>query len=82
LIKLIYRFKETLKQAAAEYSPGVVANYVYDLSKEYSTYYQGVSILKETDPNLVQFRLQLSKLTAEIILKSMNLLGIQVPERM
>ncbi len=82
LLKIIYRFPETLKSSAAEYNPGVVANYVYELSKEYSTYYQTVNILKEENTELVLFRLGLSQLTGRILKNGMSLLGIDVPERM
>ncbi|HEV7231397.1 MAG TPA: arginine--tRNA ligase [Bacteroidia bacterium] len=82
LLKSVYRFPEALQQSAHEYNPGVVANYVYELSKEYSTYYQTVPILKEENPELIGFRLLLSGMTARIIRSSMGLLGIEVPERM
>jgi arginyl-tRNA synthetase len=82
LLKSIYRFPEALLQSANEYNPGVVANYVYELAKEYSTYYQTVPILKEENQDLIYFRLLLSGMTARIIKNSMGLLGIEVPERM
>jgi arginyl-tRNA synthetase len=82
LLKIIYRFPETLKASAAEYNPAVVANYIYELSKEYSTYFQTVNVLKEENKELVMFRLGLSRLTGQIIRNAMNLLGIVVPERM
>jgi arginyl-tRNA synthetase len=82
LVKTIYRFPEVLRQSANEYNPGVLANYVYELAKSYSTYYQTVPILKEENTELIQLRLQLSEFSARIIKKSMQLLGIEVPEKM
>jgi arginyl-tRNA synthetase len=82
LLKIIYRFPEALKSSAAEYNPAVVANYAYELSKEYSTYFQTVNVLKEENRDLVLFRLALSDLTGQVIRNAMSLLGISVPERM
>lgn len=82
LIIRLYRFQSTLEQAASEYSPALIANYVYDLAKEFSQYYHDVSILKEEQKELVLFRLHLSKTIGIAIKESMQLLGIDVPERM
>ncbi len=82
LIIKLYNFNTTLNQAAKEYSPALIANYVYDLAKEYSQYYHEIPILKEELKDLMLFRLQLSKTIGFTIKKSMNLLGIDVPERM
>lgn len=82
LIIRLYRFNATLKQAAAEYSPALIANYVYELAKEYSQYYNDTPILKEELPELMDFRLQLSRTTGIAIRNAMSLLGIDVPERM
>ena len=82
LIIKLYNFNTTLNQAAKEYSPALIANYVYDLAKEYSQYYHEIPILKEEIKDLMLFRLQLSKTIGFTIKKSMNLLGIDVPERM
>ena len=82
LIIKLYSFKTILNQAAAEYSPALIANYVYDLAKEFSQYYHDVSILKEEKKELVLFRLHLSKTIGISIKESMELLGIDVPERM
>jgi arginyl-tRNA synthetase len=81
LIKL-YGFDEAVQQAANEYSPAVIANYVYDLAKEYSQYYHDTPILKESEKDLIMFRLQLSNTIGIAIRSSMKLLGIEVPERM
>lgn len=68
--------------AANEYAPSVVANYVYDLAKEYNGFYQEIQIFGGPDPNLVSFRVALSYVVASVIKRSMELLGIDVPERM
>lgn len=82
LIIKLYTFNTVLNQAAAEYSPALIANYVYDLAKEFSQYYHDVSILKEEQKELILFRLHLSKTIGVAIKESMQLLGIDVPERM
>jgi arginyl-tRNA synthetase len=82
LIIKLYNFDTMVKQAASEYSPAVVANYVYDLAKEYSQYYHDTQILKESDQKVIVFRLQLSENIGNAIRSAMNLLGINVPERM
>lgn len=82
LIKLIGDFPETLDIAGKNLDPSVVANYVYELAKEFNGFYHEHSILNETDEVRSQFRLELSYKTAEIIKSAMKLLGIEVPERM
>lgn len=82
LIVRLYNFNTTLTQAANEYSPAVIANYVYDLAKEYSQYYHDTPIFKEEKKDLITFRLQLSRAVGDAIRSSMQLLGIEVPERM
>ncbi|MES2286277.1 MAG: arginine--tRNA ligase [Bacteroidota bacterium] len=82
LIIKLYSFNTTLNQAVAEYSPALIANYIYDLAKEFSQYYHDVSILKEEQKELILFRLHLSKTVGSAIKESMQLLGIDVPERM
>lgn len=82
LIKELSKFEDIIHSAAADYSPALIANYVYELAKLYNKFYHEVSILKVTDELLKQFRLNLSAATANVIAKGMNLLGIQVPERM
>jgi arginyl-tRNA synthetase len=81
LIKL-YNFNAAVQQAAGEYSPAVIANYVYDLAKEYSQYYHDTPILKEEQKDLILFRLRLSSDIGNAIKAGMGLLGIEVPERM
>ncbi|MEI6576724.1 MAG: arginine--tRNA ligase [Bacteroidota bacterium] len=82
LLRFTYDFPNTVKQAGNALSPAVIANYVYDLAKEYNHFYQEVSVLREEDASIRSFRLTLSSLVASIIKKSMSLLGVEVPERM
>ena len=82
LIKHIYEFEEIVKNAAKNYTPALIANYVYDLAKLYNSFYHDLPILKEENENTKNFRLALSELTALTIKNSMKLLGIEVPERM
>jgi arginyl-tRNA synthetase len=82
LLKQLELFPETIKQAAANYSPAVIANYTYDLVKEFNSFYQNVHILGEEDQDKKVFRVQLSKKVADTIKLAFSLLGIQVPERM
>ena len=82
LILSISQFPEIISQAAAGYSPAIIANYVYELAKAFNKFYHEKSILQAEDEILKQFRLQLSAVSAKVIKKSMRLLGIEVPERM
>jgi arginyl-tRNA synthetase len=82
LIIKLYHFNTVLQQAASELSPAIIANYVYDLSKEFSQYYHETPILKEANQGLIVFRLQLAKTIGMVIKSGMGLLGIEVPERM
>lgn len=82
LIRMIYRFPAVVADAGKNLSPAVIANYVYDLSKEFNQFYHDCPILKEENPEVRNLRLHLSEQTGKIIKKSLNLLGIEVPERM
>ncbi len=82
LIKLIYNYPEVLKEAANDYSPAQIANYIYDLAKEFNQFYHDHPILGEDDKSISEFRLYLSKQLGEIIKSGMGLLGINVPDRM
>jgi arginyl-tRNA synthetase len=82
LLKLLYEFPQTVNQAAENYSPALVANYVFELAREYNQFYHEFPMLKETDELLRQFRLGLSAFTGNTIKSAMALLGIEVPERM
>ena len=82
LIKQITLFPEIIQNAAQNYSPALIANYTYDLVKEYNSFYQTVSILGEMNHDKKVFRVQLSKKVGDVIKDAFSLLGIEVPERM
>jgi arginyl-tRNA synthetase len=82
LVKQLELFPEVIQNAAQNHSPALIANYMYDLVKEYNSFYQTVSILGEEDFNKKIFRVQLSKKVADTIALAFQLLGIDVPERM
>ena len=82
LIKQIELFPEIIQNAAQNHSPALIANYTYDLVKEYNSFYQSVHILGEVDLTKKIFRVQLSQKVAEVIKAAFSLLGIEVPERM
>jgi len=82
LLKQLELYPETVQQAAANYSPAVIANYTYDLVKEFNSFYQNVHILGEENLDKKIFRIQLSKKVADTIKSAFLLLGIKVPERM
>jgi arginyl-tRNA synthetase len=82
LIKLVYSYPEILKEAAADYSPAQVANYVYELAKEFNQFYHDHPVLSENNQNTIMFRLFLSNQVSKVIKSGMSLLGINVPERM
>nr|WP_288836542.1 arginine--tRNA ligase [uncultured Flavobacterium sp.] len=82
LIKQLELFPEVIQNAAQNHSPALVANYTYDLVKEYNSFYQAVPILGEADLDTKIFRVQLSKKVADTIAAAFSLLGINVPERM
>jgi arginyl-tRNA synthetase len=82
LILLLTRFPDTIEQAAADYNPGSISNYVYEVAKGYNKFYHEHSILQAEDEQVKQFRLQLSAASAKVICKAMAMLGILVPERM
>lgn len=82
LIKQLEMYPEVIQQAAKNYSPALVANYTYDLVKEFNSFYQNVSILGEENNDKKTFRVQLSKKVADVIKSAFGLLGIQVPNRM
>ena len=82
LVQLLSEFPSVIQQAGKEYNPALIANYIYDLVKEYNQFYHDFSILKENDPEVKKFRLLLSKKISEVIKRGVSLLGISVPERM
>jgi arginyl-tRNA synthetase len=82
LLKQLELFPEVIQNAALQHSPALVANYTYDLVKEFNSFYQNVSILGADNLKEKTFRVQLSKKVASTIKNAFNVLGIQVPERM
>ena len=82
LIKQLSLFASVVQQAAETYSPALIANYVYELVKEFNSFYQNVSILGEEDPIKRALRIHLSRKVGEVIATGFDLLGIEVPERM
>ncbi|PKB17529.1 arginine--tRNA ligase [Flavobacterium sp. 5] len=82
LVKQLELFPEVIQNAAHNHSPALIANFTYELVREYNSFYQAVSILGETDLNKKIFRVQLSKKVADVIADAFSLLGINVPERM
>ena len=82
LIQMIADYAATVKEAGKLYSPACIANYTYDLVKEYNQFYHDFSILREEDERLKLFRLVLSANVAKVVKSAMSLLGIEVPERM
>lgn len=82
LIQLVGDYAVIVKQAGDEYNPALIANYVYDLVKEYNQFYHDYTILKEEDVALRNFRLVLSEEVAKVVKSGMSLLGIEVPDRM
>ncbi len=79
---LISSYRNKLQEAAEDYSPAVMANYAYDLAKAYNQFYQSIPIFNESDSAKLKFRIAFSKVVADLIKKSMSLLGVVVPERM
>jgi arginyl-tRNA synthetase len=76
------RYPEVIQEAADECSPALVANYTYELVKQYNQFYQQVPIFGTTNEHDKAFRIGLSNFVGKVIASSMNLLGIDVPERM
>jgi arginyl-tRNA synthetase len=82
VIKILQQFPDVIQMAASQYSPALIANYTYDLVKEFNSFYQNVSILSADSPSEIVFRVELSRAVASVIKTAFNLLGINVPERM
>ncbi|NMA73074.1 MAG: arginine--tRNA ligase [Bacteroidales bacterium] len=82
LVQQLSDFGDIIKQAAKEYNPSLIANFIYDLVKEYNQFYHDYSILREPDESKRNFRLVLSANVAKIVRQGMDLLGIEVPEQM
>jgi len=82
LMKLVNEFPLIVMEAAKNLSPALIANYTFDLAKEYNQFYHDCTILKEENTNIRLYRLQLSEVVGNIIRRAMKLLGINVPEKM
>jgi arginyl-tRNA synthetase len=82
LLKLVYIFPEIIEEAAKELNPAVLANYLYDMAKEFNQFYHDHSILNAEDTDMRDFRLNLAFSSGTVIKNGMFLLGIEVPERM
>ena len=82
LIKVLALYPEVIQNAAQNHSPALIANYTYELVKEYNSFYQSVPILGSDDEKAKMFRVQLSKKVGETIASAFKLLGIEVPNRM
>ena len=82
IVQHIADFAGVVRQAGSEYQPAAVANYCYELVKEYNQFYHDFSIMRETDPKKQAFRLVLSQNVAKVVRLGMGLLGIEMPERM
>ncbi len=82
LVKMLYKYPQTVLSAGDSFSPALIANFIYDLAKQFNHFYQDTPIMKETDENKRLVRLQISQFVALTIKNGMKLLGINVPERM
>jgi arginyl-tRNA synthetase len=82
LIFRLNNYHSKLQEAAREHSPAVMSNFAYELAKEYNQFYQSIPIFNEADPTKLKFRIALSKTVADLLKKSMSVLGISVPEKM
>jgi arginyl-tRNA synthetase len=82
VLQVLSLFESKIREAAREYSPSVIANYVFDVAKQYNQFYQSIPIFNEEDQAKLKFRIALSETVADVVKKSMRLLGIFVPEKM
>jgi arginyl-tRNA synthetase len=82
IIKLLVDYPQVIQDSAKSYSPALLANYLYDLVKEFNGYYQNVPILVADDQKIIAFRVSISDSVAKVIKSGMNLLGISVPNKM
>ncbi|MDE7127605.1 MAG: arginine--tRNA ligase [Bacteroidales bacterium] len=82
IIKILNQFPSKIAEGGAAHSPAVVANYAYELAKEFNQYYHETPILKEEDKDVLKYRLTLIDAIARVLTKAMNILGITLPERM
>jgi arginyl-tRNA synthetase len=82
LVKIVSAYPEKVREAADSFSPAVLANYSYELAKEFNQYYHDTQILREPDQVLLSMRLLLIEVVADVLRAAMSLLGIQLPDRM
>ena len=82
LVKLLNTYPQKIAEAAAAFSPAVIANFAYEIAKEFNQYYHDTPILKEEDENVLKMRLSLIQTLASVLVKAMGILGIELPERM
>ncbi|MFO7368889.1 MAG: arginine--tRNA ligase [Bacteroidales bacterium] len=82
LVKMIHEFPSVVKDAGNTFNPSMIANFIYDMVKEYNQFYHDYSILKEENPEIRDMRLVMSFVTAGILKRGMEMLGIEMPERM
>jgi arginyl-tRNA synthetase len=82
ILRLVHEFPGVIKDSADAYSPALIANYIYDLVREYNQFYHDFSILKEEDTQVRDFRLVFSMVVSDIVKRGMGILGIEMPERM
>ena len=82
LVKLLASYPQKVSEAADAFSPALIANYCYDLAKEFNQYYHDTPILRESDSAVLQMRLVLISTLASVLRKAMGILGIELPERM
>lgn len=82
VVQVLNNFENKIREAGREYSPAVIANYVYELAREYNQFYQSIPIFNETDNGKLQFRIALSAAVGRVLSRGMHLLGIKVPEKM
>ena len=82
IIRMLNEFPAVIRQAGTDYSPSGIANYTYDLAKEYNQFYHDYSILREENEETKAFRILLTRNVGKVIKTAMNILGIEVPERM
>jgi arginyl-tRNA synthetase len=82
LIRLIHEFPTVVSESGNTYNPSLIANFIYDLVREYNQFYHEYSILKEENPDIRDLRLVLSGIVSDVARNGMELLGIEMPERM
>ena len=82
LIKQILDFPSVIQESATNYSPAVIANYTYELVKEYNSFYQNTPVLNAENEDVKMFRVALSETVSSVVKNSMKLLGVEVPNQM